>query len=229
MIYMLCVFGLMSCSDALSFAADTRLDSQSLDWFPPHLRGATSYEASAAVIAFAKSNGARNVVFVEDQEKCGRSVQQNRDIFVNVRATYWDANMLPPWLCRSPAEAILQRFLHELGHITHHHHGTPGIESTQSGLILPPTKDPWDALRNEEEDCWHFVFRIRSSSNETYQALLADVRRWYESHSYSNKDWDDTPEAQWKRKNESDFPKGPWLIVPAWVREKFHKYEKQRD
>ena len=193
---------------------------QTPDWFPPHLKDCNYSLAPKDVKSFANKYSILNVVFVDDPIKCNRSVRYNSNVFINVRATYWDAMILPPWLCTSPAEAILQRLLHEIGHHACKHSGDSGIQSTSNGLIVRQT-DPWDVLRGNEKEAWKFCFNIRENSTKEYLNLLELITNWYKEHEYEGKDWEDTPEIQWKSKNGNSLPSDLWQLIPKWVREEF--------
>ncbi len=200
-------------------AGTDTVDSTS-EWFPVHLRGAAIYQAPDALVEFARDYGALTVAFVDDTARCDRSFRRQKDIFVNTRATFWDSVIIGPWLCRSPAEAILLRFLHELGHISLGHPGDSSIASTPSGLTIQKPANLWAAFAGTEGDAWLFALRLRDSHPVRYSSLLQSVTRWYQSHSYSGKDWAESPKAQWEAKAGSPFPDDLWQFTPKWVMER---------
>ena len=128
------IFLLVGCSE---YTQQYPIDTLSLSWVPPLLRGAKCFYAPKGLADFAIANGANHVIFVDDQQKCDRSICQNRDIFVNSRVTYWATYMLPPWLCQCPAEVILQRTLHEIGHIVLQHPEILTLYLQQRVLFCP--------------------------------------------------------------------------------------------
>lgn len=196
----------------------TEADSNQ-DWVPLHLQGAVVFAAQDVVAQFARDNGGRHVLFVDDRDKCKRSIRSFADIFVNTRATFWDGMIQPPWLCQSPAEAIVQRFLHEVGHIVDQSPGDPSLVSTSSGLIFANPNGLWGALLDpREKAAWDFAFTTRDRSQSIYRQLLRAVEVWYASHQYQGKDWDDSSQDQWRRIMGQELPADPWIIIPEEIR-----------
>ncbi|MGI6455341.1 MAG: hypothetical protein ACOX5R_06910 [bacterium] len=193
----------------------------SSDWYPPHLRGAKAYNPPTRVVDFARKYGVEKMVFVDDHKKCDRSLRRGNDIFINTRTSFWDSMLIKPWHCSTPSEAILQRVLHEIGHVFFNHSGDPDIKSTANGLVLDPLEDEWDSLRGKEGEAWRFCFYIRDQKPEEYQTLLNEIEEWYKTHQYEKKDWLDTPAAQWKRWYKEDLHTDLWKGVPTWVRTEF--------
>ncbi len=199
-----------------------QLDTTTQDWVPLHLRGANAFPAPTALAEFAAKNGGRHILFIDDKIKCDRSIRSWGDIFINTRATYWDAMIQPPWQCKSPAEAILQRFLHELGHIVDRSPGDSSLVSTRDGLIITKPNGIWAALvEPKEKVAWDFAFTVRDRTPEIYRHLLESVEKWYASHQYSEKDWDDLPGTQWKRITGQNLPADPWSLVPEAIRRQY--------
>ena len=192
-------------------------------WFPPHLRGAKCFEAPEPARYFAEGYGVQNVVFVDDEVKCKRSVRQECNIFINTRCTYWGAMILPPWLCKSPPEAILQRLLHEVAHVALKHPPDKGVVSSIAGLTIQQSSSPWDALRGQEAECWKWVLGLRKANSGKYELLKSAIEGWYSAHTHEHKDWSDLPEAQWAKFNKGTLPPDLWLSVPQWVRDEFRK------
>lgn len=194
-------------------------------WFPPHLRGAKAYPVPAKILEFAKKHGAETVYFMDDKIKCDRSLRRGPDIFVNTRATYWDSMILAPWTCQSPAETILQRFLHEVGHVSHNHKGDKAIQSTRMGLVIPKMENIWDSLKGQEGEAWKFCFTIRDEQPTIYKELLKEVEQWYTTHAYEDKNWFDDPDMQWNHWNKKEMNKDVWASVPVWVKQEFASKE----
>ena len=192
------------------------------DWFPPHLTGANYYIPPKALTSFANKYGVENVIFIDDIEKCDRSVRLNENIFINVRATYWDAMILPPWNCISPEEAILLRLLHEIGHVYLNHSGDKNLESKTTGLTIN-RGDKWDVLRGNEKEVWDFCFDFRETNNKKYNRLLKVISKWYNKHDYTLKDWFETQETQWKEKNGQELPDNFWQFLPKWIVDEYKK------
>lgn len=192
------------------------------EWFPPHLAGANHYLAPKTIKKFANKYGVKNVVFIDDSIKCKRSVRLNENIFINVRATYWDAMILPPWNCISPEEAILQRILHEIGHVYFNHSGDKNLESKTTGLEFK-RGDIWDVLRGNEKEVWDFCFDIRKTKNKQYNRLLQTISKWYNKHNYTAKDWTETPAKQWKEKSGNELPDDLWQFLPKWIVDEYKK------
>lgn len=192
------------------------------EWVPIHLHSAVAFPAPNAIAQFAENTGGQNVLFIDDKAKCNRSIRWDTNIFINTRATYWKAMIQPPWQCKSPAEAILQRFLHEVGHIVDRSPGDPSLVSTQNGLIIGKTNGVWGALMEPREKvAWDFAFAVRDKTPAIYRQLLESVEKWYKSHEYQGKDWDDSPAIQWKRITGKQLPQDPWQLVPEAIRSQY--------
>lgn len=201
----------------IQFEADSNQE-----WLPPHLQGAKACTAPDAIIQFARDNGGRHVLFVDDKEKCKRSIRSFDDVYINTRATFWEGMIQPPWLCRSPSEAILQRFLHEIGHIVDKSPGDPALISTKTGLIFNNPNGLWGALLDlREKAAWDFAFTVRDRSPVKYRQLLSTIEEWYSTHQYKEKDWDDSPEQQWRRIMGQELPVDPWLLIPKEIRKAY--------
>lgn len=192
------------------------------DWFPPHLKGTNYYTPPTAISSFANKYGVENVVFIDDVEKCKRSIRLNENIFINVRATYWDAMILPPWNCNSPEEAILLRLLHEIGHVYFNHSGDKNLKSKTASLEIG-RGDKWDVLRGNEKEVWDFCFDLRETKSKKYNRLLKIISKWYNMHNYTAKDWFETPENQWKEKNGHEQPDDFWQFLPKWIADEYKK------
>jgi hypothetical protein len=102
---------------------------------PLHLKGASMFEPPKELLDFAHDHGAEYVVLVDDKDRCNTSVRADRWLFINTRGTYWDNLILPPWNASTYSEAIILRFLHELGHASFNHKGDKALISLPGGLI----------------------------------------------------------------------------------------------
>jgi hypothetical protein len=195
--------------------------NSNVTWFPPHLIGANCYKPPSLLSHYAERYGVVNIVFIDDELKGERSFRQEENIFINTRCTYWDAMILPPWLCKRPGEIILLRFLHEVGHVALKHPPDIGISSTPNGLIVQRLSSIWDALRDQEGECWKWVFCERKAKRSEYRILKSAIEDWYSGHTYEHKDWHDSPEAQWAKVKNESLPSDLWQGVPSWVRYEF--------
>lgn len=181
--------------------------------------------APLEIINYAKSKGATNVYFVDDKNKCKRSIRYLTNIWINTRCTFWDAMIQPPFSCRTAHEAILMRFLHEVGHISLNHPGDNGLVSTTNGLIVPKIRDIYtDAFSSYEGEAWEFALKTRKIDTVTYNSLLETCHDWYVKHKYKEKDWEDNNEAMWLRIQKFRLVEAHFNI-PDWVISRYGKYQ----
>ncbi len=191
---------------------------------PLHLQGASVEPAPDQFIDVAAKYEGEDVWFVDDLKKCNNSIRYGKVIYVNTRCTYWDTMIPSPIWCRDACEAIVLRFLHELGHVHQGHIGDPGLVSTSHGLEIGRTRDFLsENFRGTEGKAWEFALDIRKNHRDEFLHLLSSCRDWYGKHDFKDKDWDDDREDQWQRYNagsvQEDFP------IPVWVEDRFGKYK----
>lgn len=187
----------------------------------PHLIGASIENAPIELLAFAQQNGAREVYFVDDKDKCKRSIRHNDKIWINTRCTFWDAMIPPPFCCHDVYDAILLRFLHEVGHVFLKHPGDPGLRSTVAGLQLPYKKDFFqETFTGPEGEAWEFALGIRKQDHHTFMLMHDACNKWYQQHNYETKDWDEEAKNMWLRVQGQPLVEAIFSL-PDWVVARF--------
>lgn len=192
---------------------------------PPHLKGASLYEPPEDFLTFAREYGVAYVVLVDDKDKCNRSIRADGWIFINVRGTFWDGLIIPPWNASTYAEAVILSYLHEIGHVALNHSRDNRIKSTPSGLIINTTQSLWvNTFDDKQEfDAWLFAFVAKHENPGEYDKLICAFQAWSLSHPFKDKDWEDTAELQFKKVMGKALD-GYSFYVPSWVQERLRKY-----
>ena len=195
---------------------------------PPHLNGVNFIEPPLEFTEYIVSfNKDIEVAFVDDKDKCNNSVRYLTSVYVNIRGTYWENLIYPPLGLNHFSEAIVMRFIHEIGHLILNH-PTEGLISNKDGLIINRSKGFWEFyLGGNEGDAWSFALKIRSENKIEYNKLVKSATNWLENHSYFEKDWDDDAASQWYRINKRKLS-NEIFELPKWVVWKFNKYIKNK-
>ncbi len=193
---------------------------------PPHLQNSWMERAPQEFINFCLKYGVEDIYFVDDSVKCKNSIRLEKVIYVNTRGTYWANMIYPPMWCRDVYEAVVLRFLHEIGHIYSGHYGDPSLIFSPHGLFIPRHQDFFgETLGGNEGEAWEFALSIRKKQSKEFSNLYLAFKSWYSNHEFKDKDWDEDSESQWRRIHNRELSQESFRNIPNWVFEKFGKYK----
>jgi len=86
------------------------------------------------------------------------------------------------------------------------------------------SNSPWeDALGKPQEfDAWLFALELRHKEPGKFSILINAYSEWALSHTFVDKDWDDTADLQFYRISGRNLSY-QLFTIPEWVQEKFKK------
>jgi len=134
-------------------------------------------------VEFAKkTNSHMGPIWLVDDPSLPRSLRVDVQIFVNIGSAYWENYRLLG--ASSYEEAVVFRFLHEIGHIASGHTGDPELEIGSKGIsgefqrrvrqtrIEDLLKDP------HERQAWEYVRGIKRDRRQEFDCLLEAFKIW---------------------------------------------------
>jgi len=142
------------------------------------------FPAPQAWVEFAQGVDLRiGPIWLVDDLSLPRSLRHGEEIFVNIRKEYWQNYRLLG--AKSYEEAIVFKFLHEIGHMLAGHTGTPDLKIDSKGIseeferkvrqtpLGEIPKDPY------EKRAWDYVRSVEDRQPKEFDRLLESFRVWY--------------------------------------------------
>jgi hypothetical protein len=145
------------------------------------------FQAPQAWVEFAREIDPRiGPIWLVDDPSLSRSLRDGGEIFVNTRSEYWEKYRSVG--AASYEEAVVFRFLHEIGHIVAGHTGTTDLQVDSKGIseeferkirktsLVDILKDPY------EKQAWDYVRSIKDNQPEKFGCLLESFKVWQRAH-----------------------------------------------
>jgi len=135
-------------------------------------------------VKFAKKIDPRiGPIWLVDDPSLPRSLIVGEEIFVNIRREYWENYRLLG--ARSYEEAVVCRFLHEIGHIVAGSTGTQGLEIDSKGISQEYERrvreTPLEAVLKDphEEPAYNYVRNIKDNQPQEFSCLFESFKVWH--------------------------------------------------
>ena len=142
------------------------------------------FQAPQAWVEFAREikNSRIGPTWLVDDPSLSRSLRDGGEIFVNTGSEYWENYRSMG--AASYEEAVVFRFLHEIGHIVLGHTGATHLQVDSKGIseeFERKTRETSlvDSLKDSyEKQAWDYVKNIKDNEPEKFGCLLESFKVW---------------------------------------------------
>jgi hypothetical protein len=147
------------------------------------------FQAPQAWVEFAREIDSRiGPIWLVDDPSLSRSLRDGGEILVHTGSEYWENYRSVG--AASYEEAVVFRFLHEIGHIVAGHTGTTDLQVDSKGIsdeferktrqtsLVDILKDPY------EKQAWNYVRNIKDNQSERFGLLLESFKVWQHARTH---------------------------------------------